>query len=80
MAGNKAGGMPGLSWYYSVPDKDLKPTLKPDFSVSTTDLFVRTPSAPPVIPNRRPGECGCRWCAAAPEPGVPLGAETALPV
>ena len=35
MAGNKAGGMPGLSWYYSVPDKDLKPTLKPDFSVPT---------------------------------------------
>ena len=36
MAGTKAGGMPGLSWYYRVPDKDLTPALKPDFSVSTS--------------------------------------------
>ena len=35
MAGTKAGGMPGLSWFYSVPDKDLKPTLTQKSSVST---------------------------------------------
>ena len=28
MAGIKAGGMPGSTWFYRVPDKDLKPSLR----------------------------------------------------
>ena len=57
MAGTKAGGMPGLSWFYSVPDKDLKPTLKPDFSVSTS-RSVDLAGPGPFAPGRRPKHIG----------------------